>query len=63
MVSSMAHRGQRSEESIEFKIARQFCLVQSKFESNKNIGKIYFNINVGLRVISPLSRVQIHRPE
>ena len=32
-VSSMAHRGQRSEESIEFKKARQFCFGHSKFDS------------------------------
>jgi len=32
-VSSMAHRGQRSEESIEFRKARQFCFGNSKFDS------------------------------
>jgi hypothetical protein len=32
-VSSMAHRGQRSEESIEFRKTRQFCFGHSKFDS------------------------------
>ena len=32
-VSSMQHRGQRSEESIEFRKARQFCFRHSKFDS------------------------------
>ena len=32
-VSSMAHRGRRSEESIEFRKARQFCFGHSKFDS------------------------------
>jgi hypothetical protein len=29
----MAHRGQRSEKSIEFRKARQFCFRNSKFDS------------------------------
>jgi len=29
----MAHRGRRSEESIEFRKARQFCFRHSKFDS------------------------------
>ncbi len=32
-VSSMQHRGQRSEESTEFRKARQFCFRHSKFDS------------------------------
>jgi hypothetical protein len=32
-VSSMVHRGKRSEESIEFRKARQFCFGHSKFDS------------------------------
>ena len=32
-VSSMAHRGQRSDESIEFRKARQFCFDHSNFDS------------------------------
>jgi hypothetical protein len=32
-VSSMAHRGQRSIESLEFRKARQFCFGHSKFDS------------------------------
>ena len=32
-VSGMAHRGQRSEEIVEFRKARQFCFVHSNFGS------------------------------
>ena len=32
-VSIMAHRGQRSEESVEFRKARQFCFGHSNFNS------------------------------